>query len=567
MSFWTSIRDTVESVASVAGNLVAPGSSIITSHLTSKGSQEQLNSPLGLLAQAGSSYIGMGGTFGATTTDPATGIVSGGQAGVADAAGPGLTFDSTGEIVANEIGATEVAGSLAGSADAASASAISAVTDAEFSTASSLMKSGMSAVEAAKNALGSKATGSLVNGLIGALATGAGSLAQAKAATGSGQALAAASKQAAGVLAPAITNAAGIQSEAAKTAAGTLGTAATQGAATQAAGATSAANTLAGAATQASGIQSQQALASGQQLAAGYTGAAGQEVAGYRAAEDIARQTLAQQTANQRPYMEAGTKSLTTLSEGLKPGGQYNRPFTMADAQNSAAYQFALQQGKEAIGNASAAGGLQLSSANIQSLGKFAEGTAAQYEQQAFDQWMAQNNLSLGALQQMVNTGQISTNQLQGALAQAGISMETFESNIGRAQSSGTLGAAGATANAGQQSAAYQAGGINQAAGATAAGQEKAANYTAGGITGAANAAAAGDVSSAGYLAGGMTGAANATAQGITGAANAINAGNIAGANALSSGATAIGNQIAKSNVFSNIPQTPTYTLATGPGV
>lgn len=567
MSFWTSIRDTVESAASIAGNYFVPGSSAITSHLTSKGSQQQLNSPLGIIGQLGSSYVGAGGTFGSTTTDPVTGIVSGGQAGVADAAGPGLTFDSTGEVVANDIGATEVAGSLAGAADAASTSAINAVTDSEFATASSLMKSGMSAIDAAKQALGGNATGSLINGLIGALATGAGSLAQAKAATGSGQALAAASKQAAGVLAPAITSAAGLQSDAAKNAAGTLGAAATKSASTQASGAIGAADTLANKSIQAGLLQSQQALAAGQKLATGYGDAAAQEVAGYRAAEDMARQTLAQQTANQQPYMQAGTQALSTLGEGLKPGGQYNRPFTMADAQNSEAYKFALQQGKEAIGNASAAGGLQLSSSNIQSLGKFAEGIAAQYEQQAFDQWMAQNNLSLGALQQMVNTGQISTNQLQSALAQAGVSMETFESNTGRAQAAGTLGAASALANAGQQSAAYQAGGITQAAGATAAGQEKAANYTAGGITGAANAAAAGDVSSAGYLAGGMTGAANVTAQGITGAANAINAGNIAGANALSSGATAIGNQIAKNNVFSNIPQTPTYTLATGPGV
>ena len=54
MSFWTDLRDTVESVAVVAGNYFLPGSSIITSKLVSEGSQEQLNSSLGKVAQLAS---------------------------------------------------------------------------------------------------------------------------------------------------------------------------------------------------------------------------------------------------------------------------------------------------------------------------------------------------------------------------------------------------------------------------------------------------------------------------------------------------------------------------------
>lgn len=55
MSFWTDLRDTVESAAVVAGNYFLPGSSLITSHLVSQGAQDQLNSSLGKLAQLGSS--------------------------------------------------------------------------------------------------------------------------------------------------------------------------------------------------------------------------------------------------------------------------------------------------------------------------------------------------------------------------------------------------------------------------------------------------------------------------------------------------------------------------------
>jgi hypothetical protein len=51
MSLWTDIRDAVETVAVVVGNYYLPGSSLLTSRLTSKGSQEQLSSDVGMLAQ------------------------------------------------------------------------------------------------------------------------------------------------------------------------------------------------------------------------------------------------------------------------------------------------------------------------------------------------------------------------------------------------------------------------------------------------------------------------------------------------------------------------------------
>lgn len=53
MSFWTDIRDTAESAAVLAGNYYLPGSSLVTSKLVSEGSQKQLGSTVGQLAQLG----------------------------------------------------------------------------------------------------------------------------------------------------------------------------------------------------------------------------------------------------------------------------------------------------------------------------------------------------------------------------------------------------------------------------------------------------------------------------------------------------------------------------------
>jgi len=116
MSFWTKLRDAVESVAVIAGNVVLPGSSLVSSQLVSKGAQKNLSSDLGKVAQLGSGVYGglptdMGGAgnfsnYG-TGYDKLTGMFTGG----ADAAGlvgtdaaamssaPGAAMDAYGNYV------------------------------------------------------------------------------------------------------------------------------------------------------------------------------------------------------------------------------------------------------------------------------------------------------------------------------------------------------------------------------------------------------------------------------------------------------------------------------------
>lgn len=58
MSFFTALRDAIESVGVVAGNFVLPGSSLITSNLVSEGAQEHLNSDIGQIANLGAGVAG-----------------------------------------------------------------------------------------------------------------------------------------------------------------------------------------------------------------------------------------------------------------------------------------------------------------------------------------------------------------------------------------------------------------------------------------------------------------------------------------------------------------------------
>ncbi|MDB5975141.1 MAG: hypothetical protein JWR07_1901 [Nevskia sp.] len=361
-----------------------------------------------------------------------------------------------------------------------------------------------------------KAATSLIPGipnsaLIPAATTLLNGAATSNAATSAANQTAAGAGQAASILSPAQIAAAKLQSDAA----------------------TSAGNILSNSALSAGKMQADASTAAGNRLSTAYGTATTDRVAGLTDALGTTKGVLAQQTANQQPYMMAGTQALAELSKDLQPGGKFNTTFTMADAQNMPAYQFAKDEGLSTMNNAAAAGGMQLSSANIRNLTQFAEGNAAQYEQQAFNQWLQQNNLTLGALQNMVNTGQVSTQQLQGALAQYGVSASTIQDAIGTAQASGALGSAQA---------------LNT-------GQTDAAKYLAGGTTGSGNALAAGTVGSAGYTAQGITGSANALANGTVAQANANAAGTVANSNIISSGINAVGNILDKA-----FTPTPTAT-------
>jgi len=99
MSTWTKIRDSLESIAAEVLNYYYPGSILITQHLTSQGSQEQLNSTWGQLASLGT---GMGGAYNGnlanygSTWDSATSALGFEASGAGGAAGAGTSVDLLG---------------------------------------------------------------------------------------------------------------------------------------------------------------------------------------------------------------------------------------------------------------------------------------------------------------------------------------------------------------------------------------------------------------------------------------------------------------------------------------
>jgi len=142
-------------------------------------------------------------------------------------------------------------------------------------------------------------------------------------------------------------------------------------------------------------------------------------------------------TKLEQPVVDATMPALNTLSQGFAPGGEFTKKFTMADATNSPAEQHALQQGTQAIQNSAASKGGLLGTNTLQGLEEFGQSNAAQFQNQAFNQWLAERQQQIGGL-----------SGLAGAATGAVENQANLQLGKGAAQASGTVGQANAASGA-----------------------------------------------------------------------------------------------------------------------
>ncbi len=153
--------------------------------------------------------------------------------------------------------------------------------------------------------------------------------------------------------------------------------------------------------------------------------------------QDAANAANAQQRADQAPWMQAGGDAVTRLAAGLQPGGEFTNKFTMADATNSEAMKEAQRGGAESIQNSAAAKGGLIGSNVMSDLTKFGQANAAQYQNQAFNQWNTEQNRQLGAVQSLAGLGQTSAQNVADSSANLTLAS-------GNAGAAGTVGASNA---------------------------------------------------------------------------------------------------------------------------
>lgn len=165
--------------------------------------------------------------------------------------------------------------------------------------------------------------------------------------------------------------------------------------------------------------------------------AAGTQAEAGRAAMSTQERMLAEQQAIQKPYVTAGQTALDQLVSGLAPGGQFATPFTMAE---SPAQQFATKEALAAMRDQMQVGGQNLSTNAIVGAGKLAGNIGAQYENQAFNQWLQSRQAQMQPLQNIAGLGQASASGSAANIGTAGTNVSNLQTGIGNVQAAGTVG-------------------------------------------------------------------------------------------------------------------------------
>jgi hypothetical protein len=161
-------------------------------------------------------------------------------------------------------------------------------------------------------------------------------------------------------------------------------------------------------------------------------------------AADLSYQQYLQTREDQAPWRSAGTTALSALSGGLQSGGEFTKPFTMADYQADPGYGFRLSEGQRGIETAAAARGSRYSGATLKALARFNSDQASQEYGKAYDRYNNDVSTRFNRLASVAGVGQTATN----LTSQAG---QTYAGQAGDAiQSAGTARASGyvGTANA-----------------------------------------------------------------------------------------------------------------------
>lgn len=156
---------------------------------------------------------------------------------------------------------------------------------------------------------------------------------------------------------------------------------------------------------------------------------------------------------NLAPYMSSGTNALSALNSGLGIGpntggpvgyGSLTTPFSPAQYQQSPGYSFQMGQGVQAVQNsASAAGGIGGGN-TLKALTTFGQGLANSDYQQAYQNYVGQQQQQYGMLSGVANSGQNAAAGLGGISAGVGQSIGGNIIGAGNALAAGQVGSANA---------------------------------------------------------------------------------------------------------------------------
>jgi hypothetical protein len=175
------------------------------------------------------------------------------------------------------------------------------------------------------------------------------------------------------------------------------------------------------------------------QAAEGADKAAQAQIQAAREANQLQRDMYDQNRKDMAPWREAGMGTLSQLVAGLKPGGDFNRNFTMKDFQADPGYAFRQSEGQKAIDNSAAARGSSLSGATLKALSRFGQDTASNEYQNSYNRWNNDMSNRYNRLAGVSGTGQTATQNIANQGQQTAQTMGNNAIGAGNARASGYI--------------------------------------------------------------------------------------------------------------------------------
>lgn len=146
----------------------------------------------------------------------------------------------------------------------------------------------------------------------------------------------------------------------------------------------------------------------------------------------------------QEPWRLAGEEALGYLKQGIKPGGEFARDFSLADYQADPGYAFRLSEGMKSLDRTAASRGGLLSGSTLKGALRFGQDLASQDYTNAFNRYQVNRANRINPLLSVAGLGQTSTNALTTASGQFGQNVGANIIGAGNAAAAGTIGSANA---------------------------------------------------------------------------------------------------------------------------
>ena len=193
--------------------------------------------------------------------------------------------------------------------------------------------------------------------------------------------------------------------------------------------------------------------------AVGSVVAGGEQASGQEQAANTQQAMFNTIQGNEQPYIQEGQSANSALSQllGLTPatgkggtasgtglqGGYLTQTFqpTMAQLESTPGYQFALQQGDQAINNANAPGIGAASGAAYKSLINYNQGLASTQYQNQFNNFQTQQNNIFNRLSGIASLGQNAAGNLGNNGAQLGTGIAQAQAGAAGSIAGGIVGA------------------------------------------------------------------------------------------------------------------------------